>query len=136
MDTVRQSAPAPAAYEVLVVEDEVLVAMELEDLLIEEGFKVLGPAATVQEAINILGTASPDVAVLDMKLRGELVTPVVEVLTQRGVPFLLASGSPAADLGLPDLAKDIINVGKPLQPKQLLHSLAQLLQHPPLSHST
>jgi two-component system, response regulator PdtaR len=130
MDTVRQSAPALAAYEVLVVEDEVLVAMELEDLLIEEGFKVLGPAATVQEAIHILVTASPDVAVLDMKLRGELVTPVVEALAQRGVPFLLASGSPVADLGMPELTNTIVNVGKPLQPKYLLHSLAQLLQHP------
>ena len=52
---------------------------------------MLGPAATVDEAFRLLRGDTPDVALLDINLRGEPVTPVAEELRARGVPFLLAS---------------------------------------------
>ena len=61
---------------VLVVEDEALVAMLVEDALLDAGAAVVGPAATVSEALSLLSKENPDVAVLDLNLAGETSTPV------------------------------------------------------------
>lgn len=53
---------------VLVVEDEALVAMLVEDALLDAGFTVIGPAATVEEAMHFLATERPDAVVLDLNL--------------------------------------------------------------------
>jgi DNA-binding response OmpR family regulator len=52
---------------VLVVEDEFLIAMELELLLGRHGYRVLGPAATVAEALRLLAAEAPDAALLDVR---------------------------------------------------------------------
>jgi CheY-like chemotaxis protein len=110
----------------LVVEDEFLIAMDLELLLERQGWRVLGPAATVAEALHLLeqGEEPPDAALLDVNLRGELVTPVAERLRARGVPFVLASAYNPVDLGAPTLA-GVVNVGKPTDEQHLLAILAQ-----------
>src|SRR5215212_8822543 len=72
--------PRPDGRLVLVVEDEFLIAMDLELLLRRHGWRVLGPAATVAEALRLLADERPDVALLDLNLRGELATPVAEEL--------------------------------------------------------
>ena len=84
---------------VLVVEDEFLIAMDLELLLQRHGWRVLGPAATVDEALRLLARRERPVALLDVNLRGELVTPVAEELRARGVPFVLASAYDGHELG-------------------------------------
>jgi DNA-binding response OmpR family regulator len=76
---------------VLVVEDEFILAMEIERLLTEHGWQVLGPAATVRQALGLLAGRAPQIAILDVNLRGEMVTPVAEELRARGVPFVLSS---------------------------------------------
>ena len=81
---------------VLVVEDEALVAMLLEDQLVEAGAAVLGPAHSVGEALRLLEAAAADggisVAVLDINLGGKHVSPVADKLAALGVPFLFATG--------------------------------------------
>ena len=89
----------------LVVEDEFLIAMDLELLLQEHGCRVLGPAATVAEALRLLQGETPDVALLDINLQGELVTPVAEELRARGVLFVLASAYDGHKLGVVALAE-------------------------------
>ena len=69
---------------VLVVEDEALVAMLVEDALLDAGAAVVGPAATVTEALSLLTKETPDVAVLDLNLAGETSTPVADALALRG----------------------------------------------------
>lgn len=76
---------------VLVVEDAVLLAMELETGLVEVGAIVVGPAYELDEALALLDQ-SIDVAVLDANLNGRAVTPVADALTARGIPFLFATG--------------------------------------------
>ena len=116
--------PPPAGRLVLVVEDEFLIALDLELLLLRRGWRVLGPAATVAEALRLLRGETPEVALLDVNLRGEPVTPVAEALRARGVPFVLASaygghGPTAAALaGAPA-------VGKPTDERRLLAALAR-----------
>ena len=83
---------------VLVVEDEVLVAMLLEDMLADFGCSVIGPAPTIAEALPLATDAVIDVAVLDLNLGGEPVYPVADVLKTRGVPYVFASGYGAATL--------------------------------------
>ena len=65
--------------------------MGLELVLQRHGWRVLGPAAIVDEALGLLQGERPDVALLDVNLRGELVTPVAVKLRAQGVPFVLAS---------------------------------------------
>lgn len=119
--------PSPPGPLVLVVEDEVLIAMDLERLLGRHGFRVLGPAATVAEALLLLDDAPPDVALLDVNLRGEMVTPVAEALRARGIPFVLASAYDATQLTAEVLA-GAPNVGKPVDTRRLLAALARAVR--------
>lgn len=113
---------------VLVVEDEFLIALDLTYLLQRHGFRVLGPAATVVAALRLLEQgATPDVALLDVNLKGELVTPVAEALRARGVPFVLASAYDRAQLSAEVLAM-APNVGKPTSERRLLAALAQAVE--------
>ena len=121
-------AAAPPGPLVLVVEDEALIAMDLEHTLGRHGFRVLGPATTVAAALRLLDGEAPDVALLDVNLRGEMVTPVAEVLRARGVPFVLASAYDAAQLTAEVLA-GAPNVGKPVNVRRLLAVLARAV-HP------
>ena len=77
---------------VLVVEDELLVALMIEDFLTEFGCTTIGPCGTVETAMHALLTEAPDLALLDVNLNGERVYPVAEALEQRHVPFLFLSG--------------------------------------------
>jgi DNA-binding response OmpR family regulator len=87
------SSSAGRLPRVLVVEDEALVAMLLEDALLDADYAVMGPAATVDEALALLDCGeAPDAAVLDLNLADELVTPVADALAARGVPFVFATG--------------------------------------------
>ncbi len=83
---------------VLVVEDEFFIAMEIEDALRDAGYSVLGPASSVEEALDLLPGKRPDAAILDFHLGGEKVTPVALRLQALGIPFFLASASSSADL--------------------------------------
>jgi CheY-like chemotaxis protein len=109
----------------LIVEDEFLIAMDLELLLERQGWRVLGPAATVAEALRLLEQGeAPDVALLDVNLCGELVTPVAAALRAHGVPFVLASAYERVDLLEPALA-GVPNVGKLTDERHLLAALAR-----------
>ena len=83
--------------QILVVEDEFLIAMELEQTLRRAGYQVVGPAPSLGTALELLRQVRPDAAVLDVNVGGERVTPVAEVLRAMAVPFVLASGYGAAD---------------------------------------
>ena len=85
---------ALAGCRVMVVEDEVLPAMEMEIALEEAEADVVGPAHTLGDALGLLDAeAEPiDVAILDVDLHGRDVYPVAEALRARGVPFLFYTG--------------------------------------------
>ena len=83
---------------VLVVEDEFLVAMEIELLLEDFGCAVVGPVASVDEALEAIREQKLDGAIVDLNLHGEYAYPVAEALRAREVPFVFVSGY----TGLPD----------------------------------
>jgi DNA-binding response OmpR family regulator len=77
---------------ILVVEDEFLVAMQIETILREAGWGVIGPTGTLANAVTLARSATCDGAVLDVNLRGERVDEVAAILSERGIPFLFVSG--------------------------------------------
>jgi CheY-like chemotaxis protein len=81
-----------AGKRVLVAEDELLVAMLVEDILADNDCLVLGPFASVSQALEAAKADCIDVAVLDVNLCGQRIYPVAEVLADRGIPFLFLSG--------------------------------------------
>ena len=116
------------APRILVVEDEYLIALELDIQLRAAGYRVIGPAPDVDRALKLLRDEAPDAAVLDVNLAGEWVTPVAHALQAMSVPFILASGYVAADLqGIPVL-RDAVNVGKSWRPDYLLQALRSALE--------
>jgi two-component system, response regulator PdtaR len=110
---------------VLVVEDDPLIALDLEEVLRSEGYYVLGPAPSVPAALGLLRYACPDVAVLDVNLRSQTSEPVAAALQTRRIPFLLASASP--DTGKRQAFRDVANIGKPIDHRQLVNTLMKLL---------
>jgi CheY-like chemotaxis protein len=91
---------------VLVVEDEMMIRMLLEGMLDDLGHTVAAEAGGIDEAIALAKKGDFDVALLDVNLNGRPITPVVEILVKRGVPFGYGqSGVPEAYRGSPTLQK-------------------------------
>ena len=77
---------------ILVEEDEPLVAMMVEDMLADLGCIVVGPAMQLAEGLRLAETAEFDAAVLDVNLNGGRSFPIADMLKDRGIPFLFATG--------------------------------------------
>ena len=113
---------------VLVVEDEALVSMLVEDELRDAGAEVLGPAASVSDALRLVETAAADggmdAAVLDVNLDGWHVGPVADKLAALGVPFLFATGyGDTCDTGGHETAP---RLQKPFAPERLICAIDAL----------
>jgi CheY-like chemotaxis protein len=108
---------------VMVLEDEPIVAMMLEDMLIELGCEVIGPASTVKEALELAAAGGFDVAVLDINVNGLRSDPVAHALDAQGKTYTFATGYGAA--GLPDCrCRGVIH--KPYSLDQLAEALEKL----------
>ena len=108
----------------LVVEDEYLIAADLTASLESLGVEVIGPAASVEEALSLLDKNSDrlDGAVLDINLRNERVYPVADVLMARGVPFVFTTGYDA--VAVPTAYACAPRCEKPVDKTQLVRWLA------------
>jgi DNA-binding response OmpR family regulator len=96
----------------LIVEDEYFVAQDLAHHFLSLGAFVIGPAGTVEHARSLVKSSEVDAAVLDINLRGERVYPIADLLQQRHIPFVFASGygselEPAAYIDVPRCLKPI-----------------------------
>lgn len=105
----------------LIVEDAVLLALELEAGLQEAGAEVVGSASELEEALQLLDRPI-DAAVLDANLNGESVRPVAEILRDRGTPFVFATGY--GERGAPE-GFDAPVVRKPYNVHQIVQALAK-----------
>jgi len=112
---------------VLVVEDEPLVAWEMVQVLTAAGVRVLGPVGSVDAAFDLLKTARPDAAILDLNLGGELVTPVARRLRQMGVPFVLATAYNHLRDEAEDAFAGVANLGKPWASARCVQVLGEIL---------
>lgn len=122
-----QSAPH-RGLRVLVVEDEALIAMDIEIMLERRGWRVLGPAPTVKEALRLLKAETPDVALLDINLRGETVISVAVALRRMAVPFVLSSANDPSETEGGEVLAGAPSVRKPAQELHLVAALMQAAQ--------
>lgn len=112
-----------AAKRILVVEDEILVAFHLGDLLTEMGYHVVGPCSRIQNATELARTEDIDFGVLDINVAGVRSFPVAHILRQRSIPFVFASGY-GSD-GLMDGYRDETVLHKPIEPGELGRVIAR-----------
>ncbi|HSA80789.1 MAG TPA: response regulator [Geminicoccaceae bacterium] len=112
---------------VLVVEDEFLLAMELEAFLEQRGCRVLGPVGTIDRALAVLAHHRPAAAVLDVNLKGRRATAVAAALQDLEVPFVLVTGYSDQQLTEPEL-KGQPRLEKPLDRRKLLRALERVVQ--------
>jgi len=109
---------------ILIVEDEIIVAMFLEDLLGDFGYEVAGVVSHLDDAMA--HAPDYDLAVLDANINGRSVFDFADVLAARNTPFIFATGYGAR--GIPDRYAGRPVVQKPFQPEELKWMLSQALE--------
>jgi DNA-binding response OmpR family regulator len=107
---------------VLILEDETMIAMMIEDELVDGGYDVAGPFATCSGALSWLSINTPDLAVLDTHLQDGSCRDIAVELRRRGIPFVVYSG--ATNTHMTELA-GAPWVAKPAPGKALLDALAR-----------
>lgn len=115
----------PSGRRVLVVEDESMIRMLLEGMLEDLGHTVAAEAGAIEEALKLAKEAAFDVAVLDVNLNSRPITPVVEVLVERGLPFIFASGY--GQRGVPEAYRQNPVLQKPFQLEALAQAIDEAL---------
>jgi len=101
---------------ILIVEDEQIVALDLELTLRTWGGTVVGPATTVSRAIEMARSQSIDGAMVDINLCGAAAFPALDILLQRGVPVILATSYPRESL--PAAYRNLPILSKPYDPRR------------------
>jgi CheY-like chemotaxis protein len=122
MTSAMQPQSETPAMRILVVEDELMIRMLLEDMLGELGHTVAAEAARIEEALDAAKNADFDIAILDVNLNGQPISPVADALVARGMPFVFATGY--GERGLPEPYRDRPTLKKPFQ----MDGLKQMLQ--------
>ncbi|WP_374468332.1 response regulator [Phenylobacterium sp.] len=109
---------------ILVVEDEMTIALLIEDMLTDLGHEVVGLAMRLPQALQMADAQPCDFAILDINLDGRFSFPVAERLQARGVPFIFASGYGSAGLE-PPWRGAVTVIRKPFQLQDLAGAIAQ-----------
>lgn len=122
---VEAAEEALAGKRVLLVEDSGFLCFALEQTLREAGCVIVGPCCRLADAIEEASHHKLDCALLDINLRGEMVSPLAAQLRERGVPFVLTSAYSEHELP-PDLVGEP-QIRKPFTDKEVLESLASVI---------
>lgn len=94
----RATAMTLRDLRVFLAEDEPVLLMELEENLGDMGCKVVGAAAKVSEALELLASHEFDAAILDVRLKDSTIEPVGDALVAKGIPFVIATGDSSTEL--------------------------------------
>jgi len=110
---------------VLIAEDEYLLASKMVEELAKLGVETIGPASTVKRALDLVEHCGPlDAAMLDIKLRNEMIFPVADALRARGVPFVFTTGYNQKII--PDGYKGVVRYEKPFDVAEVARVVAQI----------
>jgi CheY-like chemotaxis protein len=110
---------------ILVVEDEAVIAFAIEDMLLDLGCEVVGPAFRVEEAQQFVRDQAMDAAILDVNLNDERSYAVAEELKRRCIPFLFATGYAENGVEWPE---DTEVLPKPYRRDQVAMALSKLFK--------
>ena len=92
MPSSEQPGPRTSGLRVLLIEDEIMVALLLEDMLAQLGHRVVGPVTRLKKALEAAQQETIDIAILDVNIDGGEVYPVAEALADRDIPFVFVTG--------------------------------------------
>jgi len=115
------------APRVLLVEDDILLAFEMQDILSDAGYEILRPAATVAKALQLIESQDPQLAFVDCNLDGEHATAVAVALTARNIPFAIVTGHERDSL--PAAFSNGLFARKPFKAARLLEIARALFQY-------
>ena len=110
---------------VLVVEDEALIAMQIEAELEDAGFRVVGPAPSARQALRLILREAIDVAILDYRLGDDNSDQIAAALVERKIPFMLMTGHVVKDL--PSELRRRTCLTKPVLDRELIATLETIL---------
>jgi CheY-like chemotaxis protein len=123
----QETAEGPmSGMTVLVVEDDFIVAYDMQMMLEEQGARVLGPASSLEEAQELVRKERPTVAVLDVNLNGDYVFPLAAELLAKEVPFLFATAYADDERMFPQATRSAPRLAKPVLPNVLIAQLMRL----------
>lgn len=116
---------------ILLVEDDLLIAMDMEEVLRDLGCEIIGPFGRLAEALAAGRSQPLDGAIIDLNLRGEMSYPLIEELRRRAIPCVLCSGY----VDLPEVRSQLCEIpklGKPCNHEALVTTMrsAFLLRRP------
>jgi DNA-binding response OmpR family regulator len=114
-------AKADFSLEVMVVEDESMVAIMIEDMLEDLGHRVVVTSGSMSKASKIVADASADLAILDVNLNGEETYPLAACFRCREIPFIFATGYGAS--GIKAEWSDVPVLQKPFQARELAEAI-------------
>ncbi|MDC7265093.1 MULTISPECIES: HWE histidine kinase domain-containing protein [unclassified Shinella] len=112
---------------VLIVEDQILIALDLEAMLSEEGLSRVSTASSVRQAMAAIEAGAPDLAILDINLGSGNSFPVADELRRRGIPFVFATGY-GEGAELPEGLANTLIVRKPYSGKAIVAALVALTE--------
>ena len=115
-----------AGLAALVVEDEGVVALLIEDMLLELGCRIAASAARFDAAVELARTAAIDFAVLDLNLAGVSALPIAGILRERNIPFVFSTGYGMS--GLPEELNSYPTLAKPFSFDEFRDKVCQALE--------
>ena len=120
--------PAPlTGLSVLIVEDQLLIAMDVENILAQNGAGIIDTAATSAEALRVLARKAPSIAILDVNLGVGTSMPIAERLAKLRIPFVFATGY-GDNAIIPDALAEVPVIRKPYDASTLVSVLLSELK--------
>ncbi|PDT86169.1 response regulator [Sinorhizobium sp. BJ1] len=111
---------------VLVAEDEVLIALDMESAFLDAGAEVVGPCATLLAALEAARNEKLSLAILDVRLGRETTEEVSDLLAERGIPFLFYGGQTLPD-EMRSKCNGVLVIDKPATQRDLVGAAAKAL---------
>ena len=117
--------PQPKAR-ILIVEDEPMIALDLEDMLADADFEIAGVVSTLEAALRFIENHAFDAAILDANLGGASAAPAAAALAARSLPYVVLSGYSSAQH--PVALREAVLLTKPVDPVLVIQALRNFLR--------
>lgn len=113
---------------ILVLEDDALIAMDIEMTLVDAGYETVWVHTNSASALDQIAREAPGAALLDFNLgQGKVSLPVAQELKERGIPFVFLTGYTDATVSLPERLGDRRRIAKPFQAQELVQAVGEML---------